>query len=149
MADLFELEGQLSTWLTLLPESFVYSKRNLYQQVVVNQQPVYIFAHAIYHQCRLVLHSSLVPQFSGLHLRDRIPPEATILSARIAIKSAQEISQLSADLLALDWDPAQVAPFVGYCMYASASIHLTHLFSSDAHPSSPCTKKLYLQLKTT
>ena len=132
LADLFELEGRLSTWSARLPECFMYSKRNLYEQLVVYQQPVYIFVRALYHQCRLVLHASLVPQFSGLHLNERLPSEATSLSARIALKSAQGISELGADLLALDWDPAQIAPFVGYCMYVSASIYITLLSSMDA-----------------
>ena len=147
LADLFGLEGELSVWLARLPEPFVYSKRNLYQQLVVKQQPVYIFVHALYHQCRLVLHSSLVPQFSGLHLQDKLPLEAIILSARIAFKSAQGISELGADILALDWDPGQIAPFVGYCMYVSASIHITHLFSRDASLAALARANLISNLK--
>jgi hypothetical protein len=137
LADLFELEGRLANWSARLPDSFVYSKRNLYEQLVIKRQPVYIFVHALYHQCRLVLHSSLVPHFSGVHLNERfhlherLSPEATNLSARIALKSAQAISELGADLLALEWDTSQIAPFVGYCMYVSASIHVTLLSSTD------------------
>ena len=93
---------------------------------------MYIFVHALYHQCRLVLHASLAPQFSGLDLHERLPSEAASLSARIALKSAQEISEIGADVLALDWDAGQIAPFVGYCMYVSASIHVTLLGSRDA-----------------
>ena len=147
LADLFELEGRLSTWSTRLPESFIYSKRNLYEQLVVHQQPVYTFVHALYHQCRLVLHSSLVPQFSGRHLHERLPVEATSLSARIALKSAQGISELGADLLALDWNPGQVAPFVGYCMYVAASIHITLLYSVDGALAALARANLISNLK--
>lgn len=93
---------------------------------------MYIFVHALYHQCRLVLHASLVPHFGGLDLHERLPSETTSLSARIALKSAEGISELSADLLTLDWDPSQIAPFVGYCFYVSASIHIALLCSRDA-----------------
>ncbi|KAJ9608820.1 hypothetical protein H2200_006591 [Cladophialophora chaetospira] len=119
LTELFELEGHLSTWSSQLPELLKYSKRNLYEQLVVLQQPVYTFVHALYHQCRLVLHSSIVPKFSGIPLDKAFPQEATALSARIALKSAQRISELGADIQALDWDPSQIASFVGYCMDTS------------------------------
>ncbi|OQV04572.1 Fungal specific transcription factor domain-containing protein [Cladophialophora immunda] len=147
LAELFELEGRLSTWYSQLPDSLKYSKRNLYEQLVVLQQPVYTFVHALYHQCRLVLHSSLVPKFSGIRLDRAIPSEATALSARIALKSAQRISELGADILALDWDPAQIASFVGYCMYVSASIHIAFLCSRDATLAVPARANLMASLK--
>lgn len=147
LADLFELEGQLTSWSARLPECFSYSKRNLYQQLVVDQQPVYIFIHALYHQCRLVLHSSLVPQFGGLLLSHTLPSEVISLSARIALKSAQAISELGADLLALDWDPAQIASFVGYCIYAAASIHITLLYSGNATLAALARANLISSLK--
>ena len=147
LANLFELEGRLSTWSVRLPECFIYSKRNLYEQLVVNRQPVYIFIHALYHQCRLVLHASLVPHFSGLHPHERLPPEATCFGARIALKSAQEISELGTDLLALSWDPSQIAPFVGYCLYVSASIHITLLCSRDVTLMATARANLVSNLK--
>lgn len=147
LAELFELEGRLSTWYSQLPQSLKYTKRNLYAQLVVSQQPVYTFLHALYHQCRLVLHSSLVPKFSGINLDKSIPPEATALSARIALKSAQRISELGADILALDWDPAQIASFVGYCLYVSASIHTAFLCSKDASLAVPARANLIASLK--
>lgn len=147
MARLFEIEGQLSKWPAQLHETFKYSKRSLYEQLVVNQQPVFIFVHALYHQCRLVLHSSLVPKFGGLRLPEAIPSEATSLSARIALTSAQKISELGADLLALDWHASQIPSFVGYCMYVSASIHITLLSSRDASLSTMARGNLITSLK--
>jgi hypothetical protein len=88
--------------------------------------------HALHHQCRLVLHASLVPQFSGLSLPEGIPPEVTSVSSRIVWKSAEDISCLAADLLNMDWDPAKVPAFVGYCLYASATVHTAMLGVSDA-----------------
>ena len=64
-------------------------------------------------------------------MHEGFPSEATSLGARVALKSAQGISELGADLLALDWDPGQIVPFVGYCMYCSASIYITLLCSKD------------------
>lgn len=147
MARLFEIEGQLSKWASQLHETFKYSKRNLYEQLVVHQHTVYIFVHALYHQCRLVLHSSLVPKFGGLRLPETIPSEATSLSARIALTSARKISELGADLLALDWHPSQIPSFVGYCMYVSASIHITLLSSRDVSLSALARGNLISSLK--
>ena len=146
LAELFELEGRLSNWHSRLPSSFKYSKRILYEQLVVHQQPVYTFVQALYHQCRLVLHSSLVPKFSGIQLDRNIPAEATALSARIALKSAQKISELASDILALDWDPAQIASFVGYCAYVSASVHIAFLCSKDASLAVPARSNLISNL---
>ena len=132
LAELFELDGRLSRWPALLRSSSAYSKRNLYEQLVIEHQPLYIFVHSLYHQCRLVLHAALVPQFSGLCLNERLPAEVTRLSARIALTSALRVSEIAADLLALDWDPAQIPSFVGYCLYVSGSILITLLQSKDA-----------------
>lgn len=129
---MYELEGQLVLWRSGLSDQFSYSKRNLYEQPVIKQQSLFILVHALYHQCRIVLHSFLVPQFSGLQLPETIPAEVTNASARIALRSAQEISSLGADLSALDWDPTRIPGFVGYCMYVSASIQIGVLGSTDS-----------------
>ncbi|KIW43418.1 hypothetical protein, variant [Exophiala oligosperma] len=147
LAELFSLDGSLSTWITRLPDCFRYSKRTLYEQLVVNHQPVYVFVYALYHQCKLVLHSSLVPQFSGVRLYETPPTEAANLSARIALKSAQSLSELGSDLLALDWDPAQIPAFVGYCMYVSAWINITLLSSTDTAIAALAQKNLIYNLK--
>ena len=85
----------------------------------------------MHYQSRLILHASLVPQFSGLTLPDGIPPEVTSVSARIAWSSAEHISGLAGDLLAMAWDPAKVPAFVGYCLYAAASVHIAVLGVGD------------------
>ncbi|KAK5050478.1 hypothetical protein LTR84_003759 [Exophiala bonariae] len=147
IARMFEIEGQLSNWSTQLHETLKYSKRNLYEQLVVNQQPVYVFFHVLYHQCRLVLHSSLVPKFGGLRLPGAIPTEATSLSARIALNSAQKISEIGTNLLALEWPPSQIPSFVGYCMYVSASVHITLLSSRDLALATLAKTNLITSLK--
>lgn len=132
LAEVFEMESNLATWCQRLPQPFQYAKRALHDQNVANQQSLYIMMHALHHQCRLVLHASLVPKFSGLCLPEGIPPEVTSVSSRIVWKRAEDISCLAADLLNMDWDPAKVPAFVGYCLYASATIHTAMLGFSDA-----------------
>jgi hypothetical protein len=108
IVELFMLDGSISSWASKLPAEFSYSNQNLYEQLVVKQQQNFILVHALFQQCRLILHASLVPQFSGVPLQDAIPIEAVRLSAQIALTSAQKMSEMGGDLLALEWDPAQV-----------------------------------------
>ena len=139
LTDVYELDSQLIVWRSELPGHLLYSKRNLYEQPVFNQQSLFLLVHAFYHQCRTVLHSTLVPQFSGLPLPETVPVEITCVSARIALKGAQEITSLGADLEALDWDPTRIPAFVGYCMYVSASIQIAILGSAES-PLKACAR---------
>jgi hypothetical protein len=132
LTDVYELDSQLLLWRSGLSGQLSYTKRNLYEQPVINHQSLFILLHALYHQCRTVLHSSLVPQFSGLPLPETVPVAFINVSARVALRSAQEISSLGADLLALDWDPTRIPGFVGYCMYVSASIQIAVLGCTDS-----------------
>ncbi|KAG9240843.1 hypothetical protein BJ878DRAFT_523870 [Calycina marina] len=147
LADLFDLDARLSAWTAALHTTLTYSKRNLYKQLVVDQEPTYIFVHALHHQCYLVLHSSLVPQFSGLSLDSSVSSEAVNVSARIALKHAKAISELGSDLIALQWDFSRVAPFVGYCMYVSASVYIVFLFSQNEGLASLAKTNLVVNLK--
>ena len=147
LADLFNLDARLSAWTTTLYPSLTYSKRNLYKQLVVDQEPSYIFIHALHHQCFLVLHSSLVPQFSGLSLDSSVSSEVVNVSARVALKHAKAISELGSDLIALDWDFSCVAPFVGYCIYVSASIYIVFLYSQNDGLASLAKSNLVINLK--
>ncbi len=114
-----------------MPDALAYSRRNLYEQLVVNQNSAYIQVHVMYHQCRLVLHASVVPKFSGVRLHESLPAQVTSVTARTALASAQKISEMAVDLLALEWPGSQIPSFAGYCMYVSASIHITLLHSRD------------------
>lgn len=147
LADLFSLDARLSSWAKSLPPSLAYSKSNLHEQLVIMRQPSYTLVHVLYHQCRLVLHASLVPQFSGTASQDSTPHEAVNMSAQVALKSAQAVSDLAADVLALDWDPASLAPFLGYTMYTAATVHLPFVASRDQRLREKAQKHLTASLR--
>lgn len=71
-----------------------------------------------------------------------MPVEAARISAHIALKNAFAISDLGADMMALEWDFAKVAPFVGYCMYVSATIQIALVHSSEETLRSSARKGL-------
>lgn len=127
----YELDTQLASWYSSISDNFAYTKKNLYEQRLQTLPSLFLFVHTVYHQCRLVLHSSLVPQFSGLHLPKSVLPEFIHVGAQRAIRSAQDIASIGADLIALNWDPAQLPAFFGYAMYSAASIHIAMLGSAD------------------
>ena len=147
LAELFRLDQLLTTWSRSLHPSISYSKRNLYRQLVIEQQPTYVFVHSLHHQCWLALHISMVPQFSGLPVDHNVSPELVTASAMVALKHARAISKLCSDLIALDWDFYRLAPFVGYCIYVSASIHIVFLFLDNERLSRLAQRMLASNLR--
>lgn len=147
MHDLFSLDAKLLRLVRQMPVNFKHSKRNMYEQFVVYKEYAYLTMHLCYHQSRLVLYSSLVPLFSGLEPDRSTSPELTSMSAKISLQSAQAISEVAADFLALDWDAAHLPAFPGYCMYVSASIQLVLLSSEEEHLVSQARTNLVANLK--
>lgn len=125
--NIYSIQRDIDIWRRQLHPDLRYSKRNLYHQLVVKQQQTYIMFHAIHHQSVLVLNSALVPHFSGIPMPQDMPFEVVRVSAAMVLQSARALSNISAHLVALEWDPTQIAPFFGYCMYASASMQISAL----------------------
>jgi hypothetical protein len=144
---MFALEARLASWLAQLPKNLTYSKRNLYEQLIVHGQSTYIMIHALYHQSRLVLHASLVPLFSGFPMPEEVSSDLVAMSAQIGLQSAQKISQLGADFLALDYCSSHLPAFLGYCMYVSASTQLVLLSSQDERLASQARYNLISNVK--
>lgn len=127
---MLDLQQELNDWLLHLHPSSVYSKRNLFEQLIYKQQPLFATWHAMQHHCRLALHSSLVPQFSGT------PPngyssEAVKMSAEASLRSAQSLSELGGDLVTFECNFGILPPYLGYCMYVAGSVHVTMVNSAS------------------
>lgn len=147
LSELFKLDTQLSQWQNSLHPYLAYSKTRLYEHLKVLDNVNYVFLHALYYQCLLVLHSAIVPQFSGLTGDFSQSKELINTSARIALKSAKNISALAADLLSLNWDFSRVAPFLGYCIYASSSILVVFFYTGKQDKSCLCRRRLSSNLR--
>lgn len=146
IANLLALDQTLREWNEALPEFLQYNRRNLYEQLVVKQEPLFSILHAAHHQCRLALHSSLVPGFGDNRLPEDLSPEFVEGFARVALDSAQRISSIARDLHAIEWDAAKLAPFMGYCMYSSASIH-TNILEKTSHAAATTRSNILSALK--
>lgn len=147
LAGFFTFETQLSTWSTQLPPRLRYSKRTFCEHIRPEERQSYIFIHALHVQSRLILHLSLVPQLGGLDSSGKFPVELTGVSAQVALRMAQRMSELASDLLALDWNPVQLPAFFGYCLYVSASIHIVFLSARDAALADSARSQLLCNLK--
>ncbi|KAF2482803.1 hypothetical protein BDY17DRAFT_299194 [Neohortaea acidophila] len=132
VSDLLSLDQELNAWTSSLPSAFDYNKRNLFEYLVVKGQFGYVSAHALLHQCHLVLHASIVPRFGGRIPRDAFSIDVVRSSARSVFESAKQLSIIANDLAALEWEPASLSPFFGWAMYASAAIHLLTPAQPDA-----------------
>lgn len=148
VSDFIEIRKTLTPWEILenlerlaraihqraqsLEPGMVYSQANIFQQIVSNQLAPFASAHAMYWQARLVLHSSLVPQFNGAALSDAIPAHMVRRSADIALQCARDLAALARDLQTFSCDLGTLAPFVGYCMYVAATVLLA---ASDRNDS--------------
>lgn len=119
-----ELDQALDRWAETLPSDMTYSQANLFQQIVSYRHATFIATHAAYWQTRLVLHASLVPKFGGTASVERIPEQMIQRSAETAAQCAHALSTIARDLVMFSCDLATLAPFVGYSMYAAASVHM-------------------------
>lgn len=131
MAQLFALDQQLTEWYSDLPVSMAYTRDNLHKYHNLKQDPWFVAMHAVYHQSKIVLHSTTVPHFSGVPLQQAVPRAAIRTSARTALEGAKLMSEMATDLNSLNIDAARLPPFTGYCMYVSASILIAFISSKD------------------
>lgn len=131
MAQLFALDQQLTEWYSDLPASMAYTRDNLHEYCNQKQDLWFVAMHTAYHQSKIVLHSTMVPHFSGIPLPHAVPRAAVRTSARTALEGARLISDMAADLNSLAIDGARLPPFTGYCMYVSASILIAFISSKD------------------
>lgn len=128
---LLELEDWLTAFREHLPPALMYSKERLQFQPQARATPTFILLHSIFHQIRLILHASIVPQFSGQDIPRKISPSLVNSSAQIVVDSATRISEIASDLVECDIDVARLSPFTGHCMYIAATVHLSFLSRSD------------------
>lgn len=129
LTNMLNLQQDLNEWLTTLPSSMTYSKKNLFEQIIHKQESLFGTLHAMQHHSRLVLHSSLLPRFGG-SLSSSLPAEAVKMSTEATVRSAQALAELAGDLLAFNCNFQAMPPYLGYCMYVAGSIHVTMVNST-------------------
>jgi hypothetical protein len=113
-----------------LPSNLRYNEENLLAHTAEKMGCQFLFMHIGYQQILLFLHRFSFPQNPSIFPEDSPPPpEFLSSSAQIAIDAAEYVSQLLAK--AQEKNYTLVAPFMGYCAFTSATVHVVRAFAPD------------------
>lgn len=88
----------------------------------------WVFAlHCVYNLSVCVLHSSVVPVFSGMMADPQVPKRFLRTSAEAAIKHATTIVQVAATFLNICDDVSRLPGITGYALFVSCSVQFIYL----------------------
>ncbi|ATY63935.1 Fungal transcriptional regulatory [Cordyceps militaris] len=90
-------------------------------------QNIYMFHDAIYHQCQIVLHSLVVPLFSGIPADRNLDNhrQAQVMAAETVLKHADLYKQLLMPYLHGDEDVSRLPPLLGYGAFVVGMVFLS------------------------
>lgn len=138
-----KLNQQIFDFLRQLPDKLHYTEQNLQNHAELNLANQFLFIHVAYHHVQLCLHQYALPSSPQ---EEKPPREAQeTQSAQIAVDSANRISMMLAK--ATDNGYRLVAPFMGYCAFTSANVHLIRAFSKDRSIYEPAKQHLSVNMK--
>ncbi|OAA70632.1 Fungal transcriptional regulatory protein [Cordyceps fumosorosea ARSEF 2679] len=113
---------------TILFHDATSARRSTSQEEhTIEVQNLHIFHDAVYHQCQIVLHSLLVPLFSGIPADRYIDNhrQAQVRAAETVLKHADQFAQLLAPYLSGDEDVSRLPPLVGYGAFVVGMVFLS------------------------
>ena len=122
-----ELTRQAEQYMESLPERLRYSSealQNFAAQKLANQ---FLYLHVAYHQVVLFLHKFAIPTTPGGKVPQDMPLDFVSQAAKTAVDAAGKISILLNETT----NHFVAAPFVGYCAFASSTIHIWGIFSKN------------------
>lgn len=101
-------------------------------------QILLLFHDAVYHQCQMVLHSMIVPLFSGIPTDPNIDPETQRKAAETVTHHADLFERLLAPYLYERKDVSRLPPLVGYGAFIVGMVALsTHISRRNRPLSEP------------
>lgn len=109
-----------------LPERLRYTSENAQSHATEHLFGQFIFVHVAFHQVRLFLQKSAIP-VAPTEIPE-MPREFAQSASEITLKSATEIAKILEDVE--ERGAVVVAPFLGYCAFSAALIHLVRMFST-------------------
>ncbi|KAI5847810.1 fungal-specific transcription factor domain-containing protein [Morchella snyderi] len=126
-SDFLGLAAEADRFANTLPERLHYTTENVKSHITERIFCQFIFVHLSYHQIRLFLHKSAIPPTP-----DEIPgmPREFVKSASdITVDAATQIAKILEDVE--ERGAVVAAPFMGYCAFSSALIHLVRMFTTE------------------
>ena len=140
------LETRLQHLFSSLPKEYQYSKENLNVLCTLNQGAPLIHLHSGLLMSLCYLSRTMFPfNYDKMNFEEQ-PPAAFIERAAINIvASANSLSSIIEDALSLE--DFNLAPFVGFSVFALSSVHIANSFSKDPEVSSAAKNNLAINLK--
>jgi hypothetical protein len=117
-----DLKRQVRDFSESLPDKFRYSPETLQNFAAEKLGNQFLYLHIAYYQIILFLHKFAIPTTPGGKPPADLPPEFTAQSAEIAIDAASKISILLKEA---------IEHLVGYCAFASSTVHVWGIYSSN------------------
>lgn len=129
------------------PEHLQYNDENLAQHAAERLACQFLFFHIASQHCILFLHRFSFPTNPSIWSAEgEQPPEDFLAkSAQFAIDAAESISQLLAK--AAEKNYPLVAPFMGYCAFTSAAVHVVRAFAPEKATRDLAKKYLSINLR--
>jgi hypothetical protein len=137
------LKDQLATFKETLPASLLYTRENLSAHAADRIANQFFFMHIAYHQTVLFLHRHAIPTTPGARTPKEMPMQFVKDSALTTLSAAKAISAIISDA----GDYFVVAPFIGYSVFTSSTIHIIGTFSKNAALESSSKKHLAYNVK--
>ena len=122
-----ELKEQVKDFATDLPESLKYSTEALSNFAAEKLGNQFLYLHISYYQTILFLHKFAIPSAPGGKLPSDLPKDFVSQCAKTAVDAAGKISAFMSEAIT----HLVVAPFAGYCAFASSIVHVWGIFSSN------------------
>lgn len=117
-----------SSLATLLFDDATFVRRSVRRDDNTTEaENLFVFHDAIYHQCQIVLHSLLVPLFSGIPADRSIDNhrQTQTRAAETVLKHADLFTQLLTPYLRGDEDVSRLPPLVGYGAFVVGMVFLS------------------------
>jgi Fungal specific transcription factor domain len=122
------LRDQLAMFKKSLPGTLLYTRENLNAHAADRIANQFFFVHIAYHQTVLFLHRYAIPTMPGARTLKAMPMQFVKDSALITLSAAKAISTIIND----SSDYFVVAPFIGYSVFTSSTVHIIGTFSKNA-----------------
>ncbi|KAL8729726.1 MAG: hypothetical protein Q9166_004554 [cf. Caloplaca sp. 2 TL-2023] len=137
------LQKQVEDLRASLPPDLQFSADNLASHAAEKLANQFLLLHMSYHQVVLFLHRHAIPTTPGAIMSNNMPKEFQSTSAHVAVDAADQIS----DLIPHASEHNLVAPFAGYCAFASSTVHIWSMFSNQPRLQASAKRKLGLNIK--
>ena len=147
-SDFAKFDNELYRMHSSLPQLYIYTRHNLSAAIAENRAHSLIFLHITIRHSLYFLHRWIFPNKANpqiMTIYKDAPLDFINASARKCIASANAISLILADVQ--EMNTLLLVPFMGFCAFTTATLHVSNAFSPDPEISSTAKRHLATNLK--